>query len=354
MMFYVNDEIARAYGESCGQNGVSEEIYQYPPPALYEANYAARYGNSNNGIPFPDLTKLTNLLTCIQGFGYPYLGINTSSPCAILGQFIDLQAQMIASGTPVYRIPNLPPMLDVLNQNMWYANNILYWQIQPLAVSFETVLSYSGNFLGVGAQVALGQIDTTQSACYINTTTGGCVTSGEAFNKTGCAISVTVCNTSPAGVNGFYTLQASCASGTNIAPLSAVFNPTINGLQGGKCVLSTIPLVITGLNVPDNPSCTVTLSSNDADITPLTVILDVEVFVCNVFSGNSTNIPIPIPTNTSSIPVIAAQPTPPPDVAAEGDSNVAIVILVIAVVLVACIILIGIIDLCLYCCTKKG
>ncbi len=352
MFMHVNTEKSKAYGENCGQEGVAENIYEFPPPQLYFANYVSRYGESTGPtslpIPYKDIVSFENILTCVPGFGFSYLGINTTTPCNALGIFLDLEEYMITNDKVLYRIPNLPAIYNPGKPNMWISNGTLYFEPPPKDLTFEVVVSFAGSFVGIGAKVANAQINTALSSCYVSTADGACGNTLTSVNATNCAMYVTVCNTSPPGVYGFYSVQTTCASDSNLAP-SSLFQPIIANLPGGNCTLVTIPLIIDGTELGPNPVCTVTIYSNSFSIAPESVINDVESFLCSVNNATNTNLPVPPKYNISSIPILYPNPTPVPAPQPAGKDTVILVICIIAALALASFILLFMVCICLKC-----
>lgn len=345
MWMFVNTETSRGYGENCGQMGVAENIYQFPPPALFYTNYAARYRSFD--LTYAEILKFSQIMTCVPGFGFPYLGLTTVTPCNAVSQFRLLQDLMNSTGKPIYKIDNLPLLYDPVNENMWITNNTLFVSPPPRGISFEIVTSFAGSFVGVGAKVPTASINTAYSSCYVSTADGGCGASIQSINETNCAIYVTVCNTSPVGFPGFYSLGTTCTSDSGIAPLSSLFNPEISNLGGQNCTMVTIPLLITGV-LGTSPTCTVTVYSNAFGIVPQAVKLSTATFTCGVNNATRANPPVPMKYNLSDIPVAYANPTPVPVPQPAGEDK-----WIIGFTIAMAIIFAGIIILGLFLCVLK-
>ena len=340
MWYFVNGTLTPALGENCGQLGVDPCIYARAPQDLFFEYYLTPLFTSSNDqtqafeIPYSSLLNLGNLLTCVQGFGFPYLDISIDTPCQAMDKFNTFEA----ASNPGLR-ENLPVYYNPKRPNIWIdgaAGNYMYMEPPPRNLAFEVSLSFAGSFVSVGAKVQTGTINDAASACTISTDPSACSTITNA-NSTLCAIHVQVCNPSTTGVTGNYLLSSACDPDGGVSPVGSAAGISIIGLAASTCENVIVPLAVTGsVSTTSAPTCNCTLYSNEASVDPTSVILWETQFSC-VVSDSFTLPPSGILPNISIAP--GTQTAPQPGVG-DGSSNLALIIF-ISVIAVVSVIVIG-------------
>lgn len=340
MWYFVNTTTSPAVGENCGQLGVNPNIYASPPQDMFFEYYLTPLFTTSNDqtqafeIPYTSLLNLGNLLTCVQGFGFPYLDIAVDTPCAAMDKFNSFEA----ASNPGLR-ENLPVFYNPKKPNMWLdgvAGNYLYMEPPPRDLAFEVSLNFAGSFVSIGAKVQTGKINDAASACIISTDPSACSTIVDA-NSTLCALHVQVCNPSTTGVSGNYLLSTTCTSDSGITPVGSAAGISIIGLAASTCENVVIPLAVVGtLSSDPAPICDCTLYSNEASVDPTSVILWETQFSC-VVSDSFMLPPSGISPNITLAP--GTQSAPQPGVG-DGSSNTALIVF-ISIIAVVSIIVIG-------------
>lgn len=340
MWYFVNRTTSPAVGENCGQLGVNPNIYAAPPQDLFFEYYLTTLFTSSNEqtqafeISYSALQNLGNLLTCVQGFGFPYLDISVDTPCSAMDKFNTFEQ----NGDPSLR-ENLPVFYNPKNPNMWLdgtKGNYLYYEPPPRDLAFEVILNFAGSFVSVGAKVPTGKINEAASACTLSTDPSACGTITNA-NSTSCAIHVQVCNPSTTGVSGNYLLSTTCQTGSNVVPVGSAAGISVLGVAADTCVNIIVPLAIIGnVDATTTPACDCTLFSNEGSVDPNTVILWETTFEC-VVSDMFVLPPSGIAPNLTIAP--GTQPPPPPG-GGDGSSNLVMTIaIVIAAIVLAVVVL---------------
>lgn len=286
---YINNTVAPAYCTGCGCYGVNPNIYSDAPQELYLENYLNIF-SKDPVIPCNQILNVTNINTCVPGFGSTFLGLNPPSPCEALNYYAQRNAGTAAQRQQKYvaegnRTLYTSPLTNSQWPNSWIVENRVYYDLPELVgAQFEYTVYFTGNLSAVinpsGFASAAFDLDFTYCSADISA------------QNNGAFVAARICNTATSGGSGRFVLYTTCDPATPLVPQFPGRIVLPQPLATGQCTTVQQLLTVTGnLAIGGNYFCTVQIAS--ADATPsfsanTSLILDEKVLGC--VAGNTTAI----------------------------------------------------------------
>lgn len=260
MFYYVPPSLTPTYGRQCGQNGVDPALYQHPTPQL-QFNSLLRA----NGATLPvqqlipstqcigsgvdevcGLGEISNVFTCVPGFGIGYLDLDTETPCNKMATFRDSSATMAdldqtegPNAAQSFLVPDVPLQWDNANPIHWIRNRGFFYKPPGGSTGYEMLVTVAGQLVDYPQTVTNGELETGGaggSFCTLNVT--GTAFSGAAYYK--------VCNQDRLRTVGNYNLAVECGyvsdydqATDSFSEASVLVSPAsllLSDVQAGTCV----------------------------------------------------------------------------------------------------------------------
>ncbi|MBS1586626.1 MAG: hypothetical protein JSS82_13915 [Bacteroidetes bacterium] len=288
---HINETLAPAYCTGCGCYGVDPDIYSNAPQELYFENYLNIFSD-DTAFPCKQLLNVTNINTCVPGFGASFLGLNPPSPCDALNYLLQRNSgnssvrrdTFIAEGrTTQY----LSQWWNSERPNLWMKENRVYIEMpQNNDLQFEYTAYFTGDFAGVinPAGYASATLDQSLTFC------GADISASD----NSAYISARICNSATSGGPGTFVLYTTCDVDSMLVPQFPARVVTPQPLASGECVTLEQQLIVTGnLVIGGTYTCTIQVAS--ADATPsfaanTSLIMDELRLGC--VSGNTSALPM--------------------------------------------------------------
>jgi len=405
---------------------VDPNIYANPPTEL---QFAGQLGSAGITIPLSGVlslgeggntTAMVGVATCVPTFGLTYEDLPVTMPCNALADMIEAQNQVAAllnngsqaalNQAALMRMPHMSPLYNVLRPNMWVYNEQLY--LQPSGgmgrsgfagtgnIRLETVLSFSGDFLGYVSRVPAGQLrlrtDNPQmGVAQSNTTYCSAGWSSSQPSTIQGQVAYSVCNpTNTSAQSASYSVVSRCGLATLISSendgsflpgpddlgrsmflINSPSQVNLIGVQPGKCkgtsdggflyfqgtfsVAGSQPSpTLADLTEDGGLQCIVEVRSSQT-LVPGTMVVARQLLACNIITYEGSNpivvpsTPFPTPHNVVSTPTATSTTIPSPEPTPTINKEVTWVVLSVGTVVGFIAICTFLIAFVIVCCTKK-
>lgn len=262
---YLNVTKVPSVCNQCGCLGVDPLIYRNPP-TLLELNILRSSGTSfpiENIIPINDCptgfdetqcSEFQDFLTCVPNFGVNFLGLDVTTPCQQLANYLNNEEQMknmfddanISLGQlRSLRFEGLPIFWNNIAPNFWVENRYLYYQPLKDTIAVEILLSFSGTFVDYIQTKPNGRFsrDIVSTFCNFNITDQNQFSGYSSFK---------VCNLNPidqfniasyevnlqcGAANNFNTVTSQFINETSVITIPSL--QTISNLDPQSCIVSS-------------------------------------------------------------------------------------------------------------------
>jgi hypothetical protein len=302
LWYFVPPRLAQALGTTCGKYGVGPDIYSFIPDELFINYFSTIEVEDAVGIKLGDLTKIANVLTCVPGFGYEFLGLTSTTACSANSYFKKIM------NNPLYTKPeHMPPGWDASDPNQWISNNRLFYSLGSELSGFELIIKTSGKFVGVKTSVVKASIDVDLSACWIDLS----------VTPPNGTIYLRVCNDAPdrgtRDNDAAFEVTTTCAVGSGLSPQARLFTEVI---RPQTCIVQEIGVRVVSSTVQQNGRCTSTVYAAGSTVDPRSVIMQ------SVEVGCIANPSLP-PPSSRAINISRLEPVvlPPPSSQNKGDTE---------------------------------
>lgn len=359
MWYYVPPSLVPTFGLQCGTNGVDPSLYQHPPPSMQFNSLLRANGATvpvSQVIPSTQCIgsgqsqvcgtgEISNVFTCVPGFGIGYLDLDTETSCNIMASYRDssdtmaqLNATQGVNAARSFLAPHVPLQWDNVSPNQWIRDRGFYYQPISDSTGIEMTVSIVGQLVDYPQTTTNGYLVTTgptATFCTLNVT--GTAFSGAAYFK--------VCNDDRAQTTGDYNLAVTCGYSADYDQATGTFDEAsvlvspgsmlLSGIEAGTCATastfspflleflgSTTTTAANGTNDSQAPiQCVYDLFSAET-VNPSDVLVSQTVVVCQTnfsptFVLNNQTIAVP---DTLSPIVNPADIVPPPPT--DGDDDI--------------------------------